>query len=228
MGSFAVSNTSMNSSRFLPDEIDGDERGSVLIKQNPLTLKTIQEEDAFAVDQSMYIEDMDEMGFDDPTQIKRYSVLNNDPSFKQYTKNHEFYDLNPVAEIEKVKHSVLYVNLKDLEESKEILRRMKSQNEENLQREQYRVVKKDLLFVVTFSSISSSRYLGSKEAVSERTYRDFYKLGQALQKQFPGCFVPIIIKQQASIDLPQAIFDFRKTPMELSQVENFCRKLRSC
>ena len=46
-------------------------------------------------------------------------MLNNDPSFKQYTKNHEFYDLNPVAEIEKVKQSVLYVNLKDLEESKE-------------------------------------------------------------------------------------------------------------
>lgn len=89
-------------------------------------MKTIHEEDAFAVDQSMYIEDCDELGFDDPTQIKRYSVLNNDPSFKQYTKNHEFYDLNPVAEIEKVKHSVLYVNLKDLEESKEILRRMKS------------------------------------------------------------------------------------------------------
>ena len=59
------------------------------------------------------------MGFDDMDMIKRYSVLNNDPSFKQYTKNHAFYDLQPVQEIEKVKQSVLYVNLKDLEESKE-------------------------------------------------------------------------------------------------------------
>ena len=78
------------------------------------------------------------------------------------------------------------------------------------------MIKKDLLFVVNFSSISSSRYFGTKEATSERTYNDFMKLGQALLKQFPGCFVPIIIKQQASIDLPQTIFDFRKTPMELA------------
>ena len=40
--------------------------------------------------------------------------------------------------------------------------------------------------------------------------------------------MPIIPKQQASIDLPQSIFDFRKTPMECAQVENFCRKLRNC
>lgn len=66
MGSFAGTNTAMNSSRFLPDEIDGDERGSVLIKQEPITFNTIHEEDAFAVDQSMYIEESD-MGFDSPT-----------------------------------------------------------------------------------------------------------------------------------------------------------------
>jgi hypothetical protein len=51
---------------------------------------------------------------------------------------------------------------------------------ENLYREQYRMLKKDLLFVVKFASISSSRYLGSKEAISERTFNDFFKLGQAL------------------------------------------------
>ena len=40
--------------------------------------------------------------------------------------------------------------------------------------------------------------------------------------------MPIIPKQYATIDLPQSIFDFRKTPMECAQVENFCRKLRNC
>jgi len=35
-------------------------------------------------------------------------------------------------------------------------------------------------------------------------------------------------KQQPTIDLPQSIFDFRKTPMECALVENFSRKLRQC
>ena len=41
-------------------------------------------------------------------------------------------------------------------------------------------------------------------------------------------YVPMIPKQSVSIDLPQSIFDFRRTPMEVAQVENFCRKLKEC
>ena len=55
---------------------------------------------------------------------------------------------------------------------------------------------------------------GEKAVVTERTLSDFRKLGNSLQKLYPGCFVPIIPKQSVSIDLPQSIFDFRKTPME--------------
>ena len=117
----------------------------------------------------MYIEDS-EFGSEEPVNIRRYSVIGNDPSFKQYTKNHAFYDLAPVAEPANLRQSVLKVALKDVEENKETLKRMKSLDSEGLLREQYRIIKKDLLFVVTFSSISSSRYLGSKEAVVERTY----------------------------------------------------------
>lgn len=64
--------------------------------------------------------------------------------------------------------------------------------------------------------------------MTERTLNDFRKLGTSLQKLFPGCYVPIIAKQSATIDLPQSIFDFRKTPMECAQVDSFCRKLRNC
>ena len=78
---------------------------------------------------------------------------------------------------------MLTVSLKDLEDSQEQFKKLKN-NElaENLTREQYRVVKKDLLFVVKFSNISSSRYLGTHEATTERTFNDFFRLGQALQK----------------------------------------------
>jgi hypothetical protein len=123
----------------------------------------------------------------------------------------------------------LTITLKDLEDSQhnELKKTKNNELAENTQREQYRVLKKDLLFVVKFSNIRSSRYLGSNELLSERTFSDFCKLGQVLQKQFPGCFVPIIVRQQPSVDLPQNIFEFRKTPMELAQVENMCRKIRS-
>ena len=202
----------------------------MLIEREPSSAlsRIVEEPDEFAVDQSMFIE-VDDSVLEHHEKIKRYSVIGNDPSFKSYTKNHAFYDVPLVTEPENVKQSVLEVSLKDLEDSKEQFKRIKNTDlVESLQREQYRIIKKDLLFVVKFASISSSRYLGSKEAVSERTFNDFFKLGQALQKQFPGCFVPIIVKQQASIDLPQQIFEFRKTPMEFAQVDNFCRKLRSC
>jgi len=89
-------------------------------------------------------------------------------------------------------------------------------------------VKKDLLFKVNFQQNNNKYRHGESSVVSERTLNDFRKLGASLQRLFPGCYVPIIPKQQASIDLPQSIFDFRKTPMECAQVENFCRKLKNC
>jgi hypothetical protein len=50
---------------------------------------------------------------------------------------------------------------------------------------------------------------------------DFRKVIEALRKMYPACYIPDIPKQAASIDLPQSIFEFRKTPMECAQVENF-------
>ena len=61
-------------------------------------------------------------------------------------------------------------------------------------RESYRVVKKDLLFIVNFRQ-SKYQSTQDKSVLSERTWNDFRKLGTALQKMFPGCFVPIIPKQ---------------------------------
>lgn len=61
-------------------------------------------------------------------------------------------------------------------------------------REQYRVVKKDLLFKVNFQQSNSKYHHGENQVVTERTLSDFRKLGNALQKLFPGCFVPIIPK----------------------------------
>ena len=121
----------------------------------------------------MFIDD--DPTLENPMSIKRYSVVGNDPSFKSYTKNHAFYDLQPAQGPETVKQSVLTVSLKDLEDSHEQFKKLKNSDlAESLQREQYRVIKKDLLFVVKFSNISTSWYLGSKEAISERTYSDFY------------------------------------------------------
>ena len=66
--------------------------------------------------------------------------------------------------------------------------------EENVAREQYRVIKKDLLFKVNFQQINN-RQFGENAVITERTLNDFRKLGTSLQKLFPGCFVPIIPKQ---------------------------------
>jgi len=114
-------------------------------------------------------------------RIKRYSVVGNDPSFKQYTKDHEFYDVdNKKVEKENLVTNVLSVSLKDLYDAKQSKNKVDSELLDGHQREQYRIIKKDLLFIVNFTSINSSRYLGSQEAVSERTHADFRKLGQAL------------------------------------------------
>lgn len=76
----------------------------------------------------MFIEDT-EMGFDNPTHIKRYSVIGNDSSFKQYTKNHAYYDVQPVQEPSNTRQSVLSVSIKEVEEHKEHLKKMKNYNE---------------------------------------------------------------------------------------------------
>lgn len=61
---------------------------------------------------------------------------------------------------------------------------------------------------------------------AERSLNDFRKLVDALKKLYPGCYVPLLTKQNASIDLPQSIFDFRKTPLECAQVESFIAKVK--
>ena len=67
-------------------------------------------------------------------------------------------------------------------------------DESNVVREQYRIVKKDLLFKVNFQQ-NNNRQFGESAVITERTLGDFRKLGTSLQKLFPGCFVPIIPKQ---------------------------------
>ena len=69
-------------------------------------------------------------------------------------------------------------------------------------REQYRVIKKDLLFKVNFMQSNRKFQHGENAVVTERTLSDFRKLGKSLQKLFPGCYVPIIPKEAPSIDLP--------------------------
>ena len=75
----------------------------------------------FAVDHSMYLETIDEEDMDKVAKkhqlMKRYSVLGNDQTFKQYTKNHA-YDTIKFEEKDKKKEQkdVLTVVLKDLEQ----------------------------------------------------------------------------------------------------------------
>ena len=81
----SLSNTSM-----LPDEIDGDDRmgtsGTFKSKMTHL--------ENFSVDQSMYIANTDVTDLDKlaakKNLMKRYSVIGNDQTFKQYTKNHAY------------------------------------------------------------------------------------------------------------------------------------------
>ena len=95
------------------------------------------------------------------------------------------------------------MSLKDLEQAKTTesagnkgalsKKFFKDEGDENgdSQREQYRIVKKDLLFQVNFRS-HHNKYMGDESTQTERTLSDFRKLGQALQKLFPGCYVPLI------------------------------------
>ena len=109
----------------------------------------------------MYIETTDSIDNLAETlkHIKRYSVIGNDQTFKQYTKNHAYENMNFAEKIPEKQQDILTVSLKDLEQMKspEIVKNprgtsaKKISNDEgeeaaDLQREQYRIVKKDLLF----------------------------------------------------------------------------------
>ena len=75
----------------MPDEIDGDDRLGVSRKFTQKLVSTV-EEPAYSVDASMFIVDGADGDEEDyrSERIKRYSVIGNDPSFKQYTKNHDY------------------------------------------------------------------------------------------------------------------------------------------
>lgn len=86
----------------MPDEIDGDDRlgisRSSFHRKRPdahnfsLTESTEHEWDPNAqrddMNQSVYISKQE--GDSDGLLMRRYSVIGNDPAFKQYTKNHDY------------------------------------------------------------------------------------------------------------------------------------------
>ena len=51
------------------------------------------DEPSYSLDESMYIENVREEFEGDDIRQRRYSVIGNDPSFKQYTKNHDYNTL---------------------------------------------------------------------------------------------------------------------------------------
>lgn len=145
--------------------------------------------------------------------FRRYSVVGNDSSFKAYTRDYS-YTVSNNFNNRSLDDSELTVTLKDLNQDK-----IKDKEDDN-QREQYRVIHSDPMFIVHFSGHTKSK------GKAERSLSDFRKVIEALRKLYPACFIPDIPKQAASIDLPQSIFDFRKTPMECAQVESFTQKLK--
>ena len=75
----------------LPDEIDGDDRmGTSSVRSS------MQVDQDFSVEHSMYIETTDSIDnlADKLRHVKRYSVIGNDQTFKQYTKNHAYENMN--------------------------------------------------------------------------------------------------------------------------------------
>ncbi len=112
------------SSSNLPDEIDGDDRLGVSQRSTKTISKRSShlngEEAQYSVNESMFIEG----GFGDDSQelsgaerMRRYSVIGNDHSFKQYTKNHDYNTIKyqeTRKEGEDLDESVLEVCLKDL------------------------------------------------------------------------------------------------------------------
>lgn len=108
-----------NSTSNMPDEIDGDDRLGASriagIRSTSMLISTDQEL-KYSVDSSIYIEPGEFNESSD--KIRRYSVIGNDPSFKQYTKNHDYdttqYQEQRKKESESLNQSVLSVSLKDL------------------------------------------------------------------------------------------------------------------
>lgn len=178
-------------------ELDGDACQAV-VNQAP------QEK----LDESMFMNDALE-NYD--LHIRRYSVVGNDSSFKAYTRNNSYFQGRDSQAPVSLEDQVLSATLKDAGHHKE-------DSEDG--RQQYRVVHSDLVFVVTHSGQSKGK------GTAERSLNDFRQLVAALKKLYPGCYVPQLPKQQASIDMPQSIFDFRKTPLECQQVTLFLGKLK--
>ena len=145
--------------------------------------------------------------------IRRYSVVGNDSAFKAYTKNYSFVQGQQESTQRAPEDTVLRVTLK------ENLDREKSESDPD-GRKQYRVVHSDLMFVLQYSGNQN------RKGNTERSLNDFRKLIDALKKLYPGCYVPLMPKQSSSVDLPQSIFEFRKTPMENNQVESFISKVK--
>ena len=96
-------------------------------------------------------------------------MIGNDQTFKSYTKNHQYESVKYIESRKKqiqLEQSVLSVHLKDLEtptQKQDILALDEEGMEEeskDARREQYRVIKKDLLFVVNFRQ---SKYYTSAE-----------------------------------------------------------------
>ena len=154
------------------------------------------------MDDSMYIEDIHDplsigaSSLSDAQQerLKRYSVIGNDPSFKQYTKNHDYdaikYQSSQRKEKGQVEENILTVTLKDLNMpsagenatgSEFAFNSAETDEDEGgLVREQYRVIKKDLLFRVNFQQNNNKFRHGENQVVSERTLSDFRKLATSL------------------------------------------------
>ena len=80
----------------MPDEIDGDDRLGASGRSTKFenVLMAVSEDESYSMDESMYIGAEEVDGFPDGGErLRRYSVIGNDPSFKQYTKNHDYDEL---------------------------------------------------------------------------------------------------------------------------------------
>lgn len=80
-----------NSTSNMPDEIDGDDRLGASRRagvRSESMLISAEREVNYTVDSSICINPSDLN--DNVARVRRYSVIGNDPSFKQYTKNHDY------------------------------------------------------------------------------------------------------------------------------------------
>jgi len=151
-------------------EIDGDACLSVV--QQPI--ESVKRQDP---NESMFMADVLD-NYD--LAFRRYSVVGNDSSFKAYTRDYSFTVSNQLGR--STEEQELSVSLKDFNPEKG------NSKEEDGQREQYRVIHSDLLFIVHFSGHQKSK------GKAERSLNDFRKVIDALRKLYPGCFVPDIPK----------------------------------